>query len=111
MLYPPQFVTDYAAQQLLLIGSSDTVLISLHVHHAPPDQKGCLIQTQYLLHQANHLSVRHSSVFNETNRQKERWREEAARQKARLPDLFKDTERPKWSKPSTTLVFLLTATS
>ena len=44
--------------------------------------------------------------LNEANRQKERWREEAARQKARLPDLFKDTERPKWSKPSTTRVYL-----
>ena len=24
-----------------------------------------------------------------------------------MPDLFKDMERPKWSKPSTTRVFLL----
>jgi len=47
--------------------------------------------------------------LNEANRQKERWREEAARQKARLPDLFKDTERPKWSKPSTTRVYLLSS--
>jgi len=47
--------------------------------------------------------------LNLANLQKERWREEAARQKARLPDLFKDTERPKWSKPSTTRVFLLSS--
>eukprot|EP00090_Calanus_glacialis_P012504 TRINITY_DN21085_c0_g1_i1.p1 TRINITY_DN21085_c0_g1~~TRINITY_DN21085_c0_g1_i1.p1 ORF type:complete len:1287 (-),score=515.73 TRINITY_DN21085_c0_g1_i1:63-3923(-) len=47
--------------------------------------------------------------LNEANLQKERWREEAARQKARLPDLFKDTERPKWSKPSTTRVYLLSS--
>merc|ERR1719357_1287143 len=48
--------------------------------------------------------------LNQTNLQKERWREEAARQKAKLPDLFKDTERPKWSKPSTTRVYLLSST-
>jgi len=47
--------------------------------------------------------------LSEANLQKERWREEAARQKARLPDLFKDTERPKWSKPSTTRVYLLSS--
>ena len=29
------------------------------------------------------------------------------KQKSRLPDLFKDVERPQWSKPSTTRVFLL----
>jgi len=45
--------------------------------------------------------------LNLANLQKERWREEAARQKTKLPDLFKDTERPKWSKPSTTRVYLL----
>ena len=44
---------------------------------------------------------------NEANLLKEKWREVAARQKARLPDLFKDVERPKWSKPSTTRVYLL----
>ena len=44
---------------------------------------------------------------NEANLLKERWREEAAKQKAKLPDLFKDIERPKWSKPSTTRVYLL----
>ena len=45
--------------------------------------------------------------LNDTNRQKERWSEEAERQKTRLPDLFKDTEGPKWLKPSTTRVFPL----
>ena len=47
---------------------------------------------------------------NAANLRRERWREEAARQKARLPDLFKDTDRPKWSKPSTTRVFILSST-
>ena len=41
--------------------------------------------------------------------QREKWREEAARQKSRLPELFKDTDRPRWSKPSTTRVFLLSS--
>ena len=45
--------------------------------------------------------------LNEANLLKERWREEAAKQKAKLPDLFKDIERPKWSKPTTTRVYLL----
>ena len=44
---------------------------------------------------------------NEANLLKEKWREVAARQKARLTDLFKDVERPKWSRPSTTRVYLL----
>ena len=44
--------------------------------------------------------------LNEANRQQEGWRKEAAKQKARLPDLFKDTERPKWSKPSLLMCFL-----
>ena len=44
---------------------------------------------------------------NEANLLKEKWREVASRQKARLTDLFKDVERPKWSKPSTTRVYLL----
>ena len=47
--------------------------------------------------------------LHEANAQREKWREEAARQKSRLPDLFKDTDRPRWSKPSTTRVFLLSS--
>ena len=38
---------------------------------------------------------------------KERSREEANRQKSKLPDLFTNTERPKWSKPTTKCVFLV----
>ena len=117
VLFPLQVVTDYAAQQLILIGRPYAVLITLHAHHAPPMRQLISRAAWY----------RHSTYFtkpitfqfgtpvcsvcedqlNEANRQQERWREEAARQKARLPDLFKDTERPKWSMPSTTHVFLL----
>jgi len=46
---------------------------------------------------------------NQASIQREKWREEAARQKSRLPELFKDTDRPRWSKPSTTRVFLLSS--
>ena len=41
------------------------------------------------------------------NLQKERWKEEAVAQKSRLPDLFSDRDRPKWSKKTTVKVFLL----
>ena len=41
--------------------------------------------------------------------QKEKWREEAVRQKGRLPDLFADIDRPKWSKPSTMRAYLLSS--
>ena len=41
------------------------------------------------------------------NMLKEKWRETAAVQKAKLPELFKDVERPKWSKPTTKRVYLL----
>ena len=47
--------------------------------------------------------------LHQATAQREKWREEAARQKARLPDLFKDTDRPRWSKPSTTRVYLLSS--
>ena len=43
------------------------------------------------------------------NLQKEKWREEAIRQRSRLADLFGDIDRPKWSKPTTMRVYLLSA--
>ena len=43
------------------------------------------------------------------NKQKERLKEEAMVQKARLSDLFGDRERPKWSKKTTMKVFLLSS--
>ena len=43
------------------------------------------------------------------NKQKERLKEEAMVQKARLADLFGDRERPKWSKKTTMKVFLLSS--
>ena len=43
----------------------------------------------------------------QNNNQKEKWREEACRQKSRLLDLFADLDRPKWSKASTKRVYLL----
>ena len=43
-----QFVTDYAAQQLLLIGRTEAVLISLHAHHAPPISRGICPQYQQM---------------------------------------------------------------
>merc|ERR1719391_877336 len=39
--------------------------------------------------------------------QREKSKEEAARQKSKLPDLFAHYDRPKWSKPSTKRVYLL----
>ena len=110
VLFPLQVVTDYAVQQLILLGRPNAVLITLHAHHAPPMWQLISRAAWY----------RHSTYFtkpiifqfgtpvcsvcedqlNEANRQQEGWRKEAAKQKARLPDLFKDTERPKWSKPS-----------
>ena len=40
---------------------------------------------------------------------KEKWREEASRQKSKLPDLFTNMDRPKWSKPTTKCVYLVSS--
>ena len=101
----------------LLLGRHTAVLIILHAHHAPPIRQLISRAAWYRLRTYFTKPITFQfctpvcsvceNQLNGLNRQNERWREEAARQKARLPDLFKDTERPKWSKPSTTLVFLL----
>ena len=108
VLFLLQVVTDYAAQQLILLGRPNAVLISLHSHHAPPMRQlfsraaGYRHSTYFTFQFGTPVCSVCEDQLNEANRQKERWREEAGRQKAILPDLFKDTERP-----STTRVFLL----